>query len=363
VLDEVHAYDIDVTSLTLAAGKFLVNEMGVRAFITTATLPAHLGAAVRGILGDVPIIRPEADVMDRAPRHRLVVLPFDSQSSEAEALILARAREGSVLVVVNQGRRARRLYDRLRRKLADVSLLHSRFTYADRAAREKDVTPSAGRILIGTQAVEVSLDVSFDCCYSELAPMESLLQRFGRCNRRGEHSAGSQVGVFQRFPGDERHGYLPYEEEHLASVLGVIRRFLAGRAEGELWEREIGDLINQSYPEYLRTRLGDTIQRRSAEIRASLIDSFEPWGMGDESAVRRLGEEWEKLFDGEEVLPAGLESLAAREETWAGKARHLVPISSRQYSRLKREGKVARSNADVGCAVAEVAYDDMGLDL
>lgn len=364
VLDEIHAYDVEVTALTLAAGKFLVNEMGVRAFVTTATLPAHLEAAVQGTLGGIPIIRPEADVMDRPPRHRLVLLPFDSQSPKAETLILARAREGSVLVVVNQVRRARRLYDRLSGKLADVRLLHSRFTYADRAEREKDVTPRAGRILIGTQAVEVSLDVSFDYCYSELAPMESLLQRFGRCNRRGEHDAGSEVGVFQRFPGDERCSELPYEEEHLSTVLKVLQRFLAVCAGGELRERELGDFINQSYPEYLRTRLADTIQQRSAEIKASLIDSFEPWGMSDASEIGRLGEEWEKLFDGEEVLPASLENRVAQEETWAGKARHLVPISRRQYARLKRDGRITRWNMDVGCAVTEAEYDpDTGMCL
>ena len=364
VLDEIHAYDVEVTALTLAAVKFLIDEMSVRAFLTTATLPKHLELAIQDALGTLPLVRPEADVMDRPPRHRLALLPFDSQSLAAERQILARAAEGSVLVVVNQVNRARRLYQSLSPQSADVRLLHSRFTYADRANREKEVVPRTGRILVATQAIEVSLDVSYDACYTELAPLESLLQRFGRCNRQGEHADGSQVFVFEHFPRDERKSELPYEAKHLCTVLETLRRFLAASADGRLAERQILDLINQSYPDELRTTLRNTIQQRSTEIKSSLIDRFEPWGISDASVISRLGEQWEKLFDGEEVIPVQLESRVAQEETWAGKVRHLVPISRRQYVRLQRERKIVRWNEEIGCAVADAGYDpDLGLDL
>ena len=41
-------------------------------------------------------------------------------------------------------------------------------------------------LLVGTQAVEVSLDIDFDCLFSEPAPIDALIQRFGRINRKGE---------------------------------------------------------------------------------------------------------------------------------------------------------------------------------
>ena len=40
-------------------------------------------------------------------------------------------------------------------------------------------------LLVGTQAVEVSLDIDFDCLFSEPAPIDALIQRFGRINRKG----------------------------------------------------------------------------------------------------------------------------------------------------------------------------------
>ncbi len=42
-----------------------------------------------------------------------------------------------------------------------------------------------GFILVGTQAVEVGIDFSFNRLYTELSPMDSLIQRIGRVGRRG----------------------------------------------------------------------------------------------------------------------------------------------------------------------------------
>lgn len=41
-------------------------------------------------------------------------------------------------------------------------------------------------IWVTTQLVEASLDIDFDVLYSEMASLDSLFQRLGRCNRRGE---------------------------------------------------------------------------------------------------------------------------------------------------------------------------------
>lgn len=39
-------------------------------------------------------------------------------------------------------------------------------------------------LLVGTQAIEVSLDIDFDGLYTELGLIDALLQRFGRVNRK-----------------------------------------------------------------------------------------------------------------------------------------------------------------------------------
>lgn len=68
-------------------------------------------------------------------------------------------------------------------------LLHSRFRQGDRA---QGITaaladpPAVGTIVVSTQVIEAGVDVSATTLFTELAPWASLVQRFGRCNRRGE---------------------------------------------------------------------------------------------------------------------------------------------------------------------------------
>lgn len=76
----------------------------------------------------------------------------------------------------------------LRERGIEADLLHARFTLADRKRIEARVmaqfgregTGRAGRVLVGTQVLESSLDLDFDVMVSDLAPIASLIQRAGR---------------------------------------------------------------------------------------------------------------------------------------------------------------------------------------
>lgn len=132
-------------------------------------------------------------------------LPPGSWPQGAATQILERHRPGTLtLVVVNTVERARQLYEDLKREVhereahkrkaqrdVEVRLLHSRFRPPDRrAAAQAALGPvrGDGRILVATQVVEAGVDVSVGTLVTELAAWTSLVQRFGRCNRFGEHT-------------------------------------------------------------------------------------------------------------------------------------------------------------------------------
>ncbi len=77
-----------------------------------------------------------------------------------------------------------------------IVLLHSRFRPDDRARAVAAVLepPSAqGTIVVSTQVIEAGVDVSATTLFTELAPWASLVQRFGRCNRRGDENEHASV--------------------------------------------------------------------------------------------------------------------------------------------------------------------------
>ena len=77
----------------------------------------------------------------------------------------------------------------------EIHLLHSRFRPAERKKWQKIFNETvdesgAGRIIVATQVIEAGVDISAKLLLTDVAPFPSLVQRFGRVNRRGEFRKG-----------------------------------------------------------------------------------------------------------------------------------------------------------------------------
>jgi len=135
----------------------------------------------------------------------------------AEVILGLHVASSRTLVVINRVDRARELFRALREHRGDVEtrLLHSRFRPAERRPLQAEVLADdwAG-VLVSTQAIEAGVDVSARTLVTELAPWSSLVQRFGRCNRRAEHGPGEARVAWIDLP-DEDDWALPYEREEL----------------------------------------------------------------------------------------------------------------------------------------------------
>jgi CRISPR-associated endonuclease/helicase Cas3 len=170
------------------------------------------------------------------------------------------------LVVVNTVDRAVALHRELVRLTArqeqteEPLLIHSRFRPPDRQHQIERLfspCPPEGRIVVSTQVVEAGVDISAKVLFTELSPWASLVQRFGRCNRKGEYRAAS---VFWIDLGDKYTP--PYEPGDLAVARQVLQ-------DGDL--HEVGPIALESclaaQPAEIRQRLfaqrpGQVIRRK-----------------------------------------------------------------------------------------------------
>jgi CRISPR-associated endonuclease/helicase Cas3 len=132
------------------------------------------------------------------------------------------------LVVVNTVARAREIFAALGKAGVEedrLALVHSRFRPADRAAQQAKLLADGDRIVVATQAVEAGVDVSARLLVTELAPWSSLVQRFGRCNRRGEFPEEAEIAWIDVQPKDEKDELvLPYDDAELKAASEALKR-------------------------------------------------------------------------------------------------------------------------------------------
>ncbi|WP_297890156.1 CRISPR-associated helicase Cas3' [Sulfurihydrogenibium sp.] len=90
-----------------------------------------------------------------------------------------------VLVITNTVKKSQEIFKILKEQIPNVNLLHSLFIQKDRKLKEEAIKSSTGPVVwISTQIVEASLDIDYDILFTEVATLDSLIQRMGRVYRK-----------------------------------------------------------------------------------------------------------------------------------------------------------------------------------
>lgn len=251
ILDEIHTYSGTVQAIVLKIVEIL-HHIGCRIHIGTATMPSVLYNSLIDILGgtdNIYEVKLPNDVLDSFDRHIIhKAASFDSLTTTIKQAITEKQK---ILLVCNQVARAQKLYDELAELFPDVDkmLIHSRFKRGERSRLENELRTVYNRsseacIVVSTQVVEVSLDISFDLMITECAPIDALVQRFGRINRvRTIDTIGHFKPVYVLQPLDGERENMPYDTDTLQ------RTFEALPDGSVIHEREVQSLIDKVYPE------------------------------------------------------------------------------------------------------------------
>ncbi|MCG8384399.1 MAG: CRISPR-associated helicase Cas3' [Cytophagales bacterium] len=199
VLDEIHTYSDEARAMVLEIVNVLLT-LDCRIHIGTATMPSVLYRELFKKLGgtsEVYEVKLPDEELDKFDRH--AVFKIESEQEINSILSDAFKKHEQVLVICNTVREAQETFERFEKEENFESipkmLIHSRFKRGRRVELErdlKDIFNGNGKtkkglrpcLVVSTQVVEVSLDISFDRMITQCAPLDSLIQRFGRVNRR-----------------------------------------------------------------------------------------------------------------------------------------------------------------------------------
>jgi CRISPR-associated endonuclease/helicase Cas3 len=268
ILDEVHAYDAYMTTLMERLLRWL-GALGCPVVLLSATLPRNKRLQLlRAYAGDdlpepadVPYPRITSVKACRRPdehaevehvaadasRARTVRLGWLDEDSLAEKLRQSLANGGCATVIRNTVGLAQQMYLRLRDTLKEdgitVELFHARFPFGRRMEIENAVLKRFGkhggsaernkRVLVATQVVEQSLDLDFDAMFSDVAPVDLVLQRAGRLHRheRGPRPGGVSEPCLWLIEPGEKDGLPDFgRSEYVYAPFVLLRSYMVLKA-------------------------------------------------------------------------------------------------------------------------------------
>ena len=346
IIDEIHAYDPRVTALLLESLKFLKNKLGSDIFIMSATLPSFLKNMFSEELSIDNIISLDNAELDTFTRHKVNII--DGPADNYLEMILHDISDGKkVLVVCNTVEKSQNIFKWFRRKgIENSALLHGKFILKDREKIEQKLDDLD--LLIGTQAIEVSLDIDYDVLYSEPAPFDALIQRFGRVNRRGwQEGLIKPVNVFTH--GSDSDKYI-YDLNIVNSTLDILKDI------DILYESKVQEILDTIYGEGYTGKnqeLFDSVQNSFSNI----LDDFVPFLDSPKSLFY-------KLFDSYEVIPIKFRDeyreKVENKEFYEAMG-YCLSISDRQFYKLYKDSNIS---IDDNNYFVNIVYDEeLGLIL
>lgn len=367
VLDELHAYDTRRLGMILAMVR-LWQQLGGRVAVMSATMPTALTDLVSDTLsGQAHRVEPPADTPPPI-RHQLQTRRAHLTDDTSLAEIRGRLDQGqSVLVIANNVRDAITLYQELGKYCTELHgegsahLLHSRYRRMDRTAIETGILrrfeagqPRQPGLLVGTQALEVSLNLDLDACHTSAADLEALIQRFGRVNRLGSLPPAPVVVHEPAYASRRGGGSALWADGVYQAAPTQAGWDILTRHEGQaISEQVITGWLDQIYGGPWGGQWKDEVIHYQQRFEAAFLNFSHPFD--DRS---HLSQAFDELFEGTEAILAtdrdhyrrAIEESADKKHGRLHADEYLLPLPA-------WGGALSRYERDLGVRVIDADYD------
>jgi len=301
IFDEIHAYEAGLFAQIVILLEYVTKYFGARVLIMTATFPSFMKAILKKSIGECLEVKASSTLYANFKRHRVVVKEgllienLEEVKGQLAANHLFSGRKRSVLVVCNTVKSAQSVFKELSKVVENSVLLHSSFCGRDRTILEKKLKTDFPQLLVGTQAIEVSLDIDYDMIYTEPAPLDALIQRFGRVNRKRKKGIASCCVFSERNDSDK---YI-YSDELIETTMQALENIIS-QNDGVIDEENLQTSIDFVYPVFNKEQQED--YDNTYQYLSSFIKKLSPFLHSKERE-----KDFYKQFDGVKVIPAALE--------------------------------------------------------
>jgi CRISPR-associated endonuclease/helicase Cas3 len=302
ILDEIHCYDRLFLGELLAVMRFIKNRFNGSFLFMSATLPVIIEDIIKDQVGIVhETIKFGIDELHEFTRTRLNLIAGKIEDSENIVTIQKNIDNGyRVLIVCNTIKKAQQIYDKI--ECSNKILLHSAFNVVDRNEIENKIIKHENfkdkiQVLVGTQAIEVSLDLDYDCCYSEIASIDSLIQRFGRVFRNRKRQKGEYGDVYVFTEADRATSFIYNEEieEQKFNFIDLTLQFLKRLNGKPLDYKSICSGVDEVYNIFYKNAILETFNSACNRMEKLVLKP-----MADYEEESKL---YFEQFDGIKILP------------------------------------------------------------
>ena len=202
IFDEIQTLPVHLAECTMKMLNDMLHLCRCSILFCTATQPNfQTRSDFKGIDHIVPLVENPMAIFAATKRVEYYpIADYEVQSIDSIAQKVCEEKE-SVLIVCNTKKKAKALFDSIKEK-GNMQVLHlstnmcqkHRMAVIDKV--KSKLKNGEKLILCSTQLIEAGVDMDFPIVFRELAPLESIIQSAGRCNREGKLEKG-KVFLFQ----------------------------------------------------------------------------------------------------------------------------------------------------------------------
>lgn len=202
IFDEIQTLPVNLAECTMKMLNDMLHLCRCSFLFCTATQPNFQERNdFSGIDHITPLVDNPASIFSATKR--VEYYPISDYKPQSVGSITDKVIEqnNSVLIVCNTKKKAKILFEQLKQK-SKIQVLHlsTNMCQVHRMRIIDDVKKKLNNgeklILCSTQLIEAGVDMDFPVVFRELAPLESIIQSAGRCNREGKLEHG-KVFLFQ----------------------------------------------------------------------------------------------------------------------------------------------------------------------